>query len=251
MQRSLQDYSRYELSSKDKKENYALSLAVSVGVGMLFYDSMLFSLLIFCVTPFFEDIYASFLNEKRKTAMMFEFKDVLYTISASIASGRQLPTALSDAAKAEKMILGDESLLYPELSYIYSRYKDRNSEIEIMLEDLGKRTGIEEIKLFAHSCNICRQTGGDMEDVCLKSAFMLIEKIDYMKETQALLAEKKMDLLILVIIPPVVLFFLNISAYEYVRILYEGFAGRAVMSTALVLMAVSLIWSLKIMNLRL
>ena len=218
---------------------------------MLFYDSIAAGLILLCISPYFEDRYAEHLGDKRKDKMLTEFKDALYSISASIAAGRQLPRAIEDAAVSAKLFLGDESILYPELDEISRRYKQQNASIEQLLSDFGERSGIDEIKLFARSCSICRRCGGDLEDVCLKSAYILIEKIEYGKETKAVLAEKKMDTLIMLIMPAAVLFFLNISSYSYVEVLYRGFAGRAIMTTALTLITAAVLWSLKIMRLEL
>ena len=218
---------------------------------MLFYDSIAAGIILLCISPYFEDRYAEHLCDKRKDQMLGEFKDALYTISASIAAGRQLPRAIEDAAASAALFLGEGSILFPELDGISRRYREQNASVEQLLSDLGDRSGIDEIKLFARSCSICRKCGGDLEDVCLKSAYILIEKIEYGKETRVVLAEKKMDTLIMLIMPAAVLFFLNISSFNYVAVLYKGFAGRVIMTAALILITVSVLWSLKIMKLEL
>ena len=218
---------------------------------MLFYNSIAAGLILLCISPYFEDSYADHLCEKRKEIMLSEFKDALYCISASIAAGRQLPRAIEDAAGSARLFLGDDSVLAPELDEIARRYRQQNASVELLMEDFGDRSGIEEIKLFARSCSICRKCGGDLEDVCLKSAYILIEKIEYGKETKAVLAEKKMDTLIMLIMPAAVLFFLNICSYSYVEVLYKGSTGRMIMTAALIFITAAVLWSLKIMRLEL
>ena len=248
---SSKDYRTYRLSSKEKREYYLAAFAFCMVIGMLFYDSITAGLLLLCISPYFEDRYADHLREKRKENMLGEFKDALYSISASIAAGRQLPRAIEDAASSIGMFIGESSILYPELLDIAKRYKQQNASIEQLLSDLGERSGIEEIKLFASSCSICRRCGGDLEEVCLKSAYILIEKIEYGKEARAVLAEKKIDTLIMLIMPAAVLFFLNISSYSYIKPLYGSLAGRILMTAALILITIAALWSLKIMRLEL
>ena len=218
---------------------------------MLFYGNLWASLVIFCLSPFFEDRYASYLCEKRRSVLLDEFKEALYSVSASVAAGRQLPRALEDAAESAKMFLGDSSVIYPELKAISDKYRKQNASVEKLLCDFGERSGIEDISLFANSCSICRRSGGDLEELCLKSAFMIIEKIEYGKETEAVLAEKKTDMLILLLMPAVVLFFLNLFSFGYIRTLYECLQGRIVMTAALILIGTAFLWSLKIMKLKL
>jgi len=178
--------------------------------------------------------------------MLEAFKDALYCISASIAAGRQLPFAIEDAANQSELF-GD--ILSDEFHYIVDVYKETHGNTEELLMDLADRSGIEEIKLFAMSCRICRKSGGDLEKVCLRSAFLLIERIDYQNEVSAVLSEKKLDSLILMAMPPLILFFLNMTAYDYVAILYESFQGRIIMSFCLLLMVLAGLWSLKLMTL--
>ena len=170
-------------------------------------------------------------------------------MSASIAAGRQMPKAIEDASASAKLFSGESSPIYMELSSIVKRYRERNESIEDMLSNFAERSGIEEIELFSNSCGICKSRGGDLEKVCLKSATMIIEKIEFAEEANAVLAEKKTDTLLLMAMPPTVLFFLNISSYKYVRVLYESTEGRVIATIALFLMITAVLWSLKIMNL--
>ena len=217
---------------------------------MLFYDSLWAVCLLMCLSPFFEDAYAGYLCRVQKDKLLSEFKDALYSVSASIGAGRQLPRALEDAAESALLFLGDDSLIYPELLRITGNYKDRNSDIEGMLSDLAERSGLEEIKLFAKACGICIRSGGNMEEVCLKTSYMLIERIEFAKEAEAILSEKKLDTLLLILMPPGVLFFLNVCSYEYISVLYDTSRGRLLMSGALALMAAAVLWSLRIMKLK-
>ncbi len=206
-------------------------------------------MLLLCIAPFFENRYASYLCTKQKNELLSQFKDALYAMSASIAAGRQMPKAIEDASASAKLFSGESSPIYRELSSIVKRYRERNESIEDMLSDFAGRSGIEEIELFSNSCSICRSRGGDLEKVCLKSAAMIIEKIEFAEETNAVLAEKKTDTLLLMAMPPTVLFFLNISSYKYVSVLYESMEGRVIATIALFLMITAVLWSLKIMNL--
>ncbi|MBQ9911929.1 MAG: type II secretion system F family protein [Firmicutes bacterium] len=248
---NLKDYSEYVLKGKEKRDYYITACSIAFVIGMLFYGSIWASLILCCLTPYLEDAYSGHLCEKRRGRLLDEFKDTLYSISASIAAGRQLPRALEDAAMSSEMLKGEDSLMGPELRLMVRKYRRQNSSVFSLLEDLGRRSGIDDIKLFAASCGICLRSGGDLEAVCLKSAYILIEKIEYAKETEAVLAEKKADVLIMIMMPAAVLFFLNLCSYGYIAVLYSSWAGRAVMTAALALMSGALFWSLKIMSLKL
>lgn len=215
-------------------------------MGLLFYGSPIAAVLFCLAAPLFEGKFAEYKCARRRRLMLESFKDALYSISASVAAGRQMPQALEDAARQEELL---KSPLAPELRHIVRVYNEAHGKIEELLDDLGKRSGIEEIQLFAASYRICKKSGGDIESVCLRSAYLLIERIDYLSEVAAVLSEKKLDVLILTAMPPAILLFLNITSYEYIALLYESSEGRIVMSLSLCLMVAAAIWSLRIMKL--
>ena len=246
IQTNLTDYRVYVLSFKEKTEYYIVACLICVGLGMLFYNNVIVASALCIFTPFFIKKYAQYKCDKRKKVLLEGFKDVLYSISASVAAGRQMPQAIEDAAKQAEML---GSIIANDLNYIVSVYKEAHGKIEDLLSEFGERSGIEEIKLFASSYRICKKSGGDIEDICLKSAYLLIERIDYQNEVSAVLSEKKLDTLLLIAMPPAILFFLNLSSYDYVAILYECLEGRIVMTISLFLMALAAAWSLKMMKL--
>ena len=240
------DYRFYQLNKEETIKYYVCVSAICFVLGMLFYNNVIASAALCAITPLFKSKYANYKCEKRKKRLLEHFKDVLYSISASVAAGRQMPQAIADAAHQAEM-LGNE--IASELNYMVSMYNEAHGKIEDLLTDFGERSGIDEVKLFASSYRLCKKSGGDIEDVCLKSAYLLIERIDYQSEVNAVLSEKKLDTILLMAMPPAILFFLNLSSYDYVSLLYQGLEGRIIMTVSLFLMALAGVWSLKIMTL--
>lgn len=216
---------------------------------MLFYNSIVFSAALCSLPPLFINRYAEYKCDKRKRQLLSGFKDAMLSMSGSLASGRQMPAAIRDAADQAEMFLSADSDITKELRHIDFVYSNAHGKAEDLFDDLAKRSGIEEIRLFASSYRICRKSGGDLEGICLKSASLLIDRIDYQNEVSAVLSEKKLDTVIMMVIMPVILFFLSMTSYDYVEILYTSLAGRVVMSVSLLLMILSALWSMRIMKL--
>ena len=237
-----------ELKGKDKRDYYIYCALFSLLTGRLFYNNLYAFLLIMCLAPFFEEKYGEYLKSKRREELLSDFKDALYMISASVSAGRQLPRALRDASENGRLLKGKASVIFSELGIIYEEYTENNGSIEEMLEVLGKDSGIEEIKMFSRACSICRKNGGDLEAVCLKTSLMLIDKLEFEREAKAILSEKRMDTVLLLILPFAVLLFLNLCSYSYIKVLYEGTMGRLLMTAALVTSAAALLLSLRIMK---
>lgn len=224
---------------------------VSFCLGYLYYNKIWAGLVLLCLSPLFEQRYEEYVVGKQKKAVLEGFKDTLYTISACIASGRQLPEALQEAADQAEMFSGKDGLITGELKFICDSYRNSNSGLEELLNAFAEKSQLEEISIFASACSICIRNGGDLEKVCLKCSNLLIDRINFNNEAEAVLAEKKLDLVILITMPPLILFFLNISSYDYIEVLYSCLQGRIIMSLSLLMMAAAAAWSLKIMNLKL
>ncbi|MBR0522362.1 MAG: type II secretion system F family protein [Firmicutes bacterium] len=167
-------------------------------------------------------------------------------ISSSVSAGRQLPQAVEEASRQLASSWGSESDIACEASEMAYRYGRMNEDIDLLWDSLAKRSGLEEISQFASSCRICRRSGGDLEDVCMKCSAVLLEKIAFGDELKALTAQRKLDIAVLTAMPVAMLIMLNILSYSYIEVLYTTIAGRIIMTAAAGLMAAALLWSLKI-----
>ena len=190
--------------------------------------------------------YSSLLAKKRRETLLEGFRDALYSISSSVSAGRQMPSAMDIAARSAAETKGEDSDIAVELMRISRNYELNHSDIGKLLEDFAQRSDIQEIKQFAQSFRICQLCGGDLEDVCLKSAALLLNKMAVSKEVRSLVAQKKLDIILLAVMPAAVLIFLNLFNYSYISVLYESTAGRVVMSLCLLLMVFALFWGLRI-----
>jgi len=242
------DYSVYDMNRKELRDYYTVSGLVLGLLGYLFYHSLIAAVLLALLAIPLKKLYVSYLIRKRKDHLAEGFRDFLYSISASLAAGRQMPQAIAAAAAEMSASYGENSDIATELAHISALYGSAHADPAELLRGFAARSGLDDIASFAAAYSVCRRSGGDIESVCIKSAELLLDKIEYRESAQALIAEKKLDLAILSAMPPGILFFLNMSSYEYIELLYTSTGGRALMSLALLLMASALAWGLKMME---
>lgn len=245
------DYENYKLNPYGRLLYFGGGTLLFFGLGLLFYRNIIWAgLCCLALIPLKKEC-EKFLAARRRRKLTEAFKEVLYSISASVAAGRQLPTALKDACIQAELNFGQDSDMATELREICRVYESVHTEPEELLAELGKRSGIEEIGQFATACIICRRCGGDLENICLKSANLLIDKLEYRREAESLAAQKRLDVAVLTALPLLILLFLNLISPEYLQPLYSGLEGRLLMSECLVFMVIALLWSLKITDLEL
>ena len=239
------NYNEYVPGINELMLYFGVSSCLLFSAAYLFYRNFVISL--FCIVfslPLLR-LYLTFKTSRQKELLLDSFRDVLYSLSASVAAGRQMPMALEDSCIGLKGDVKDEILA------IVTVYNEAHADIGLMLEDLGRRSGLEEIRQFADSYMICKKCGADLESVCLKSASLLLDRIEYGNEVKTLVAQKRLDIALLTAMPVAVLLILNLIAFSYIRVLYETAAGRLVMTLCLLLIVSALIWALKITDLKL
>jgi tight adherence protein B len=234
------------MTAKDTRFYYLAAVIALMFVGQVFYKSLVCSALLCLLSIPCRRLYERYLAEKRRTALGLSFRDLLYSMSASFSTGRQMPEALKEGLLAMRLIYSDDAPIVRELEYMTARLLNGRDDEESTLNDFANRSRSDDIRNFIDAYFICRTTGGDMEAMVVRAAGMIIDKIEIRKELRTLTAQKRMEANILLLLPIVMLLLLQILSPDYVAALYEGLTGRIVMTAALVLTALSYAWSLRL-----
>ena len=241
-----ENYNELALSRQERLTYYLCACPALALLGFLFYRSLPAALLCAAAARLLENSYAGLRLQRRKEKLLEGFRDVLYTISGSVAAGRQMPSAIRDAEQQTLSSYGKDSDIHRELSRICGIYGSAHGDIGELLVDFGARSGLEEIRQFAASYEICRKNGGDVESVCLKSASLLLDKIAFRSELDAMIAQKKLDIAMLSAMPVLVLLMLNLSSFSYIAPLYSCLAGRFLMTLCLAGLCAAVLLSIRI-----
>lgn len=227
------NYNSYSLPANEKIKFLMISAPLLMLVAYIFYKSLLIAILFLLILPVLIKLYEAKLAQKQKRELNNQFRDVLYSISASVSAGRHLPEALCEAKENMRLIYGDNGLIVLELIQIVKGlYESKESE-EQVLTTFSKRTGLEDIANFIEIYFTCRSTGGDLERIIIKAADSIMEKISIQREIQMLTAQKKFEGKLLTALPFIVIGFLEVTSPDYLSVMYETVQGRIMMTAAL------------------
>ena len=140
------DYSGYVLSDKEKYSFLLSGYVCIFTVLYLFYHSILFSFAGGFAIVCFTTHYSSCKAEQRRTLLITQFKDLLYSLSSYTAANLQLSEALEGSLDNMKMLYDDDSPLIKELEYMVTNIKE-NKESDIrLLRDFADRSCCEDIE---------------------------------------------------------------------------------------------------------
>lgn len=241
-----QTYQTYELNSVQRIHYLLLCGICLAAIALLFYHSWILSVMFAFLSIPGQKYYCEHLAEKRKNQLAEQFKDVLYSISASISAGRQIGEALKEAEQNMRIIYQEDSLIVNELTYMNRRLDASKESEEDILRDFAQRSMINDISNFVDIYFTCRVTGGDLVKVVMKASEIIMDKMVIEKEIHTLTAQKRFESKILTAIPILIILFLQLVSPDYLQIMYEDIRGKLLMTVALFSIGLSYLWSMKL-----
>lgn len=233
-----------------------LSITLKAGpfllfTGWLFFDHLILSLfLLSFLFPVAKQVEAIEV-QREKEELMEEFRDFLAFLSASITSGRQMGSAIEEAALSLQWIYGKRGTLGQELESISRKVKESNASLDSLLLEYAHRTKVSDLQSFFDIYLISKQTGGNMELAMKKTIQVLRDRLELKHTIRVLTSQKRMEARILTMMPYLVLFSLRLTSPEYVEVLYTTMAGRIIMALALAGIFIAYVISMKITEIKL
>lgn len=243
------DYSDYILNNKEKIIGMLEYVFLCSVFAFFFYRSVIAFIVFLPGVFYFRKIYIASLITKRKKKLSTEFSQTLYSVISGLKAGYSIENAFIEAKRDAELFFGSESLMVFEIQIIKSGL-NMHMNLEDLIEDLGTRSGDEEILLFADVFRCAKRNGGNITEVLSETADRIQERICIDREIDLLISEKLLELRIMEVVPFVILIYLDITSRGYFDILYEGLRGRLVMTICLMVYIVAAFVAEKIVRIK-
>ena len=234
-------YDQILLSSKQKLFFIICIAGAGMSIGILFYDSFLIGIAVSLILSVTLPAYKRKLKAKQKDVLLIQFRDMLYSISSSISSGRNMSQALSEAEEFCGSTYEKEDYIMMELRNMVLSIRNGNQKDSTVLMDFATRSGLEDIQDFVRVYENCKSTGGDMVKAINRATTIIGDKIELENDLKTLIAQKSFEGRIVGIAPFVIVLAVRLSSPAYLAPMTETSQGRFVTTIALALMGIS-IW---------
>ena len=229
----IKNYSVYEMGDKERILFFGAGYLAAAGLVFLFYHSLVLSavcgFLVVKLRPYYENYRA----RQRIQRLNVQFKDMLYSLSSSIAAGRQMPEALIEAADGLAIMYGPSEPIMTELNHMKRCIIENNESDRELLADFAQRSCCEDINNFVQVYIICRNMGGDLEKIIARTSSILTDKMNIEREIKSITAQKKFEGRLIALMPVAMLLILNLLSPSYIVPLYSGLPGRLIMTGCL------------------
>ncbi len=244
----MRDYNTYSMGLKERLICTLQAAVILFFLGYVFYQNLVLSLLLTPLSLFYPKMREREIIKRNKNQLNVEFKDALYAISSSLSAGKAIEASLRDAVKDLKLQYSAEATpMIEELNLILAKI-EMNQTVEAAFSDLAAGSHLEDIQNFVDVFATCNRTGGNLVEVMKNTSKIIAEKMDFKQELELLLAQRKFEQRVLMIIPVALMIALRATAADYMEPVFTTLVGRVVMTVALLLIGVALWLSKKIMD---
>lgn len=192
------------------------------------------------VVPFF------FLSMKRKRRMRkFErqLPDAMDLISRALKAGQAFTGGLQMVAQEFDDPIG------PEFDKTFSQI-NLGASYQDALKSLAERVDCPDLKFFAISVIIQRQSGGNLAEILENISRLIRERFKLRGHVRALAAEGKFSAIILIALPFFIFLALTITSPDYVKVLITEELGKKLIFGSLFMMAIGVLIMKKIVNIK-
>ncbi|MBR1816130.1 MAG: hypothetical protein IJ763_05455 [Lachnospiraceae bacterium] len=232
------DYKKYKPTKKWVISEVVKICALSLGTGYIFFESLIWSLVVlpFGIIVWKKDIESYI--AKRKKMLTKEFREMIVVLSGNLNAGYSLERAFA-------VTYGDMRKSGEEYQYILSELKviingiECNRRAEDMLLDLGTRSDVRDILDFARLIVSTKIYGGNIVSIIRQTAGNIAEKHMVEEEINTIIASKKLEGRIMLMMPFLIIIYMKLTNSGYMDIMYRTALGNIVMCISLIFIILS------------
>lgn len=170
---------------------------------------------------------------KRNKRLLQQFSECILSVGSSVKAGYAAENAFLESMKDMEMMFGPDAEILEELSYIKGGLVNHVS-LEKLLQDMGNRTGLEQVQETAEILAITKRNGGSLVDVVNMMAQTISSRLTLEEELYTALASKRLEQRILNCMPFLLVLYLESTTPGYFDMFYGDIWGVAIMTGFLV-----------------
>ncbi len=191
---------------------YILDIGISCGIGLT-------------AGILFLPIRTQQIIDKKRRVLKSQFRDMLESLTTSLGAGKNVTDSFKAIYDDLKIQYEEDAYILKELEIIISGMAN-NVDVEDILEDFGRRSGIGDIESFANVFRICYRKGGNIKDTIRSTHAILSDKMEIAEDIETVVTGSKNEQNIMVVMP--------ILLIGMIKLMSEDFAQNFVTPTGII-----------------
>ena len=185
--------------------------------------------------------------EERKLKLQEEFLQGIGVLNNALQAGLSMENAWKEVEKETKLLYGSSSTFYMAIKEMNQKVA-HNTPIEKLFLEYAYQCKLEDMIQFADLLEFGKRSGSNWKKMIEGIVVKMIERQDTRKQIEIMIAEKKMEQQIMNIVPIGLLAFLQVSAWDYMSVLYHNWLGIIVMTVFMIGYLLAIWFSQKILK---
>lgn len=225
------------------------SVGITMAAAFLFYRSV-WGMLLYPLIFLLEYKRSKKRNiEKQKAELEEQIMHGMRVLNSALCAGLSMENAWREVEREIQILHGETALFYQELKDM-NHSVSLNMPIEKLFLDFAYRSGLEDVISFAEVFDYGKRCGANWKHMIDAVVNRMGNKYDAKKEIEVIIAEKKLEQQIMNLMPLGMLLFLQISAWDYMSVLYHNWVGAFFMTVCLIGYLTALFLSEKILQIK-
>ncbi|HJB27440.1 MAG TPA: type II secretion system F family protein [Candidatus Blautia faecavium] len=203
------DYHVYHMTRLDYLLAWILGFVAGFVVLLAFFNTPAVALAggIVCAAVL-PKYYREHKQKKKLNELRTQFKDLLESLTSSYSAGENTVEAFKDAVGDMISIYGEDADIVREVQIICTGLKN-NINIEELLLDFARRSGLDDAMSFANVFEVCNRQGSDLKRIVSDTREIINDKIEMEMEIETMLSGSKNELYIMMVMPIVIVVMLK------------------------------------------
>ena len=261
------NYKVYYMSKLEKILYFLLAFAIGAVVGYLFYGGLgrdefgqrtTLSWILDISIPgivglvagrIFVPARTKQIRDKNARTLNSQFRDFLEAFNTSIGAGKNVVDSFHVVYDDMRIQFEEDAFIVKELEVILSGMAN-NFDVEDLMEDLGNRSGNDDIVSFANVFRISYRKGGNLKDTINTTHSILSDKMEIKEEIETMVSASKMEQTVMIFMPVGLIGIMKSMSPDFARN-FATPAGVASTTIAIALFIVSYFVGRKILNIKL
>lgn len=226
------DYREYQLSQKEWMQYLIMGAGAAGLCAYTFYRSVLAFLFLLPVAFLYPVYKKKDLKKERIRRLTLQFKEGIMVLASFLSAGYSLENSLSLSVKELEGLYGKTGMITEEFSYMEAGVR-MNRPVELLLADMGRRSGIQDVDQFARVFAAAKRSGGELTDIISQTAGIIRDKIQVQEEIHTLTAARVFEQKIMNGIPFGIILYIDFTSPGFFHVMYETWLGRIFMIACL------------------
>jgi tight adherence protein B len=223
-----------------------ISVCASIVAGMLlfaFTRVAMFALLAAALGAALPYVYVSWRRSRRFRAFEAKFPEAIDLLARATRAGHTFGTALElIASELSEPVAGEFRKLFEEQNF--------GMPIKDALLNMAERMPLIDVKFFATTIMLQRETGGNLAEILDKLSYVIRERFKILRQLRVYTAQGRLTMAILMALPPGLLLMLFFINRAFLEPLFHDPIGHMFIAIAVVMQTIGFFLIQKIIHIK-